>query len=249
VRPRFRAGLALSSRPLGAEGISIHANRARVTRPARAGGDPVCGPAQPQPCVLAEMTYGLPDTLLGGVTVHASPLWDLDLIGRWLNFSRHETARIRLGGPVAGGLHPDLPEHVVLHRGFTDVFDVRARATRRLGERVAVSATARAETSAVPAAHVSPAAVDSFKLEPSVAVRVRLGAFQLAAGYAFTYFLPVDPGGGAFDPGAVAACDEARGALEDPACAKRNAGLARPAALGRYTQQAHTVSLAVGARL
>jgi long-chain fatty acid transport protein len=249
ARPTFAVGLALVTRPLGGEGISIRARRNDLTRPPRAGGGPLCAEEQPTPCALGELRYGLPDVLSAGASFRGGPTWEVGVVARWLTFSLHDRIDLRIVGPADGASPDDLPDHVVLHRGFRDVLDVRVRASRRFGDRVQVTPGLRAETSAVPTSHASPAAPDAFKVEPSLAVRVRVWrGVALSAGYAHAFFLPVD-GGGAFDPGAASACEAAGGALTAPACAARASGLGRAGAAGRLTQSVQILSLTLSAPL
>lgn len=247
TRPSYAVGVALTTRPLGSEGISIRANRNEVTVPPRDQGRRLCPEGGPTPCVLGELRYDLPDVLSAGATFALGPSWEAGVVARWLTFSRHDRIDLRIVGPADAST--SVPSHVVLHRGFRDVLDVRARATRSLGERVHLTAGLRAETSAVPAAHVSPAAPDAFKVEPSLALRLRVWrGLAFTAGYAHAFFLPVE-GGSAFDPGAPTACEAAGGALSDPACVRRAAGLGRAGAAGRTTQSMQTLSLSVSTPL
>jgi hypothetical protein len=52
----------------------------------------------------------------------------------------------------------------------------------------------------------------------------------------------------AFDPTAAAACEQASGDLDHPACRTRLEGRARPTAAGRYSMYTHAFSFSLGAR-
>ena len=98
-----------------------------------------------------------------------------------------------------------------------------------------LSGTLRFETSAVPASHVSAAAIDGLKIEPSIAAEMRVWRqVRLSIAYAVGYMLPVDTGTSVFDPQANRACVAAGGELTDPACRARMEGRARPSAAGTY---------------
>lgn len=245
VHYRFRdldIGIGYTSRPVGG-GVELAAGRTTVTPPP---GTPALCAADALACTTATLRYALPDRFTLGVTYRLDPRWEISGIARWLTFSLHDDIALRVIGPASGGLADrGLPDSIVFHRGFRDVFDLRARAVRRLGARVRVAGTLRFETSAVPSTAVSPAAVDGTKLEPALAAEVTLAdRLILTLGYAAAWMLPVDTGTSAFDPVAAAACADTGGDLANPACAKRLRGQARPSAAGRYRQLTHAASLA-----
>jgi long-subunit fatty acid transport protein len=251
-RPAWAVGLGYITRPLGGGEVEIPARRTRLQAPSRLAGQPPLCPADAAgPCFFGDVRYRLPDTLTGGFTYYLNPRVDLGLVFRWLNLSQHDAIRIRVSGPATGGLRSHgLPEQVVLFRGFQDTYDLRARAMLRVGERILIGAGLRAETSAVPADALSPAAVDGFKLEPSLAAQVRATSWLLlTAGYAFTFVPAVSTGRSLFDPTTEIACEQAGGDLGTEACKKRQVGQARPTAAGRYSLSTHSVSLFVTARL
>jgi long-subunit fatty acid transport protein len=251
-RPRWIAGLTYITRPVRTDhGVTIKARRTHVTAPGRAPGGPLCPSEEAGPCFYAEANYELPDTLIAGYTFHFNDRVDLGGVLRWMNLSRHEAIDVRVIGPAANGLRPHgLPEQILLHRGYRDSIDLRARATLRLGERVLVSATLRGETSALAPEEVSPAGVDGWKLEPALAVRVRIvGGLALSAGYAFTFMPSVTNDASVFDPGAAVTCAAAGGDLGNPACEQRRLGLARPTAAGTYSLSTHAFSFSLAARL
>jgi long-subunit fatty acid transport protein len=251
-RPRWDLGIGYITRPLTTDGVAIRARRTHVTLPSRtAGGAPLCPSEEAGPCFYAQAHYDLPDTLMAGFTYHLTDRVDLGFVLRWLNLSHHESMDIRVVGPATDGLRTHgLPETIVLHRGFRDTVDLRARAIVRLGERVLVSAGLRGESSALRAEDVSPAAIDAAKIEPALAAQLRIaGALVLSAGYAFTFMPSVSTGAGVFDPGASVTCDAAGGDLGNSACDKRSQGLARPTAAGRYSLYTHGFSVSIAARL
>jgi long-subunit fatty acid transport protein len=252
-RERWAAGAAYITRPLGTNGgVEIGARKTSIEPTSRVQGQPALCPAETtSACLFGHVQYRLPDTIMGGFTYHVTPRLDLGLVLRWLNFSQHQDIRIRVVGPASGGLRAGgLPEQIVLFRGFRDTLDARVRAVVKLGDRVLLSGTLRGETSAVPTAAVTPAAVDGFKIEPAVAAQVRLASWLVvAAGYALTLMPAVDVTASAFDPTAEVACQDAGGDLDVDACQRRRAGRSRPTAAGRYTLMTHGFSLSLAARL
>ena len=67
-----------------------------------------------------------------------------------------------------------------------------------------MGAGVRLETSALPAAEVSPAAVDGLKVQPTVMVLFRpVKHLSVGAGYGFTYMFDVTASPSAFDPTAA----------------------------------------------
>jgi long-subunit fatty acid transport protein len=254
-RPRWDLGLAYHSRPFGNEGqVELDGRRSSVTPPASAP-DPLCPPlapgAGPPPCTFASLRYALPNTYIAGLTVHLDRRWDVSVMARYLAFARHEAVSLRIVGPPGGGLRArGLPESIRLYRGWQDALDLRLRATVQATERLRISATLRGETSAVPPRALSPAAVDAPKLEPALALQLRVTrGVRLQAGYALTLALPTEAERSVFDPAAAIACAERGGDLDAPACAQRREGTARPTARGRYRFDGHALSVSVSAEL
>ena len=174
---------------------------------------------------------------------HPRPGAELGLIVRYLSFPSDDVVDIRI--VRAPGATDGLPDHIVLHRGYGSVLDTRLRFAQWLGERIRVGAGVRLETSALPAAEVSPAAIDGLKVQPTVMVLFRpVKHLSVGAGYGFTYMFDVS-GGSAFDPTAASTCEQKAGDLDVPACQTRLAGLARPTATGTYGSHRHDVSLSV----
>jgi len=98
-------------------------------------------------------------------------------------------------------------------------------------------------------ADVNPGAVDGFKIEPMIMAELRISrAFSLSAGYGFSYMPEVTAHPSNFDPAAAAACDAAGGDLRDPNCVRRQQGLARPSADGRYARTVSDFSASMTAR-
>jgi hypothetical protein len=251
-RPKWVFGLAFISRPLGSpEGVEIKGRATRVDPPARNRGPALCPPELGSSCLWSQAVYDLPDTLTAGLDFPLGRRWLVGGIFRWLNLSRHDAVRFRVVGPAGGGPRSlGLPEQIVLHRGLRDVYDLRARAVFRLGERVQLAAVLRGESAAVRSELVTPGFVDGAKLEPALAARIRVASgFTLTGGYAYTFIPSLDVSHSVFDPGAEAACRDAGGDLGTEPCRKRQAGLARPTAAGRYTLHTHSVSLTVTALL
>jgi long-subunit fatty acid transport protein len=241
-RAAWDLGLAYTSAPLGTGGmVTLAMEQSRVKPPA--GIDDLCSALGHAPCVSGEMQYHLPDMFTAGVTWHAGPHLDAVGIVRWLRYGSHDHVNIRVVGPSGTGLGTSLPDQLTLYRGFQDSWDVRARLVHTPLPWLRWSGTLRMETSAVPTANLTAAAVDGLKIEPVLAAEVALGRhLRLEAGYALTWMFPVTVDTSVFDPSAAAACAQAGGSLSSPACQTRRLGQARPTAAGRYTMLQHTLA-------
>jgi long-subunit fatty acid transport protein len=244
----FEFGLAYSSRPFGTDvaGIEIGAPQTTVTKP---DGTPVtCASGGSDRCVFGDIVYKLPDVWTAGITWHARPGLEVSLIERWIWFHVQDRIDIRLTSP--GLQAASLPDHIVFHRGFHDVWDTRLRVAYWLREGLRIGAGLRVETSAVDAADVNPAAVDGLKLEPMVLMEARLTRrLALAAGYGFTYMPTVTVYKSSFDPQAATRCagPDVNQDLNDPSCIARRDGRARPSAAGTYARTVHDFSLSLTA--
>ena len=251
-RRSLEVGLAYSSRPLGGDvsGVEVSAERSIVTGP---GNTPVTcpsvAPIRTERCLFANINYRLPDVWIGGITLRLRPGLEVSAMVRWLWFHVHDRVDVRLTGPTLAAA--GLPEHIVFHRGFSDVWDTRVRVSYWIRERLRLGAGLRFETSAVDPSAVNPAAVDGFKVEPMVLAELMLGRrFALTAGYGFSYMASVEASPSRFQPEAAATCagDAVRGDLANPACQARAAGLARPTAAGTYARTVHDFGLSMVAR-
>lgn len=244
-RRAWAAGVSFSSRPFGGDvqgAAVIRGDRSVVTLP---GGEPVnCAGRAPDltGCVFADIVYRLPYTVAAGFSLFPRPGLEVAAIGRLLVYPDRDAIDIRL--TTANIAATGLSEQIVLHRGYGRTLDVRLRVAAWLTERLRVGGGVRAGTAALPAAAVSPNAVDSLKLEPYVMLMFRpIRHLWLAGGYAFTYFVPVSTTTSVFDPTARARCLEAGEDIAAPACIDRRNGRARPSAAGDYEQSAHRLSL------
>ena len=257
-------GLAYSSRPFGGDvtGVEVAGGQTTVTAP---GGAPVtCRPPPSDPaapganasrsagCVFGNIGYRLPDTFIGGATWHLSRGLEVTGMVRWMHFSVMDRMDIRLTGtPLQAA---GLPQHIILHQGFQDVWDTRVRISYWLKERLHVGAALRVETSAVNPQDVSPAAVDGLKVEPLALAELSLGRhISLAAGYGVTLMGTVNARPSRFDPQAAAACGATTGGkpagdLANPGCVARGQGLARPTAEGSYHRFVQDFGLSMTAR-
>ena len=253
-RKSFEAGLSYQSRPLGSNvpGVEV-GGTAIVTAPPSAGGGPItCAGGPASRCVFGDLSYKLPDVWIGGVTWHLRPGLELTAMARWLWLHVHDRIDIRLVGPALDA--SGLPQHIVLYRGFHDVWDTRVRVSYWWHERVRVGAALRMETSAVGADAVNPAAVDGFKLEPTLLLEVRLAKkLWLGGGYGLTIMPSVDVTNSAFDPsiampGTAVSCSGPVPDLANANCQARLAGRARPSADGHYTYLAQDFGLTLTAR-
>jgi hypothetical protein len=234
-RGRFSLGVAYTSAPLGTGGlVALSMDNTRITPPGGTDEDLCVAPVN-RDCLAGQLRYRLPSIYSVGATWQATPYWSATGIVRWIRNGAHDNVTVLVSGPASQpALGTTIPDHVVLYRGFRDSFDLRGRAVYE-DKHFRMSGTLRLETSAVPASHVSAAAIDGLKIEPSVAAEMRVWRqIRLSVGYAFTYMFPVDTGASVFDPRAVPACAAAGGELSDPACRARASGQARPSAAGTY---------------
>ena len=175
-RRSFELGVAYQSRPLGSDvpGVEVAGQHTTVTLPPRdpmGGGSALtCPNGQSSRCVFGDISYRLPDVWIAGATWHLAPGAGADGDGALDVAARARPDRRPPVGPDAGRRH-ELPQHIVLYRGFHDVWDTRVRVSYWWRERVRVGAMLRVETSAVDTDAVNAAAVDGFKVEPVVAGR------------------------------------------------------------------------------
>jgi long-subunit fatty acid transport protein len=243
-RGRFSLGISYTSAPLGTGGrLYLPLDDAHLRLSAADGGGDLCAPTNPS-CLSGQMSYRLPSIYNLGATWQATKNWSVTGIARWLRYGTHDRITILLSGPPDQTiLGTTVPDHVVLYRGFQDSFDFRGRVVWE-NKQMRVGGTLRLETSAVPAAAVNAAAIDGTKLEPSVAVEMRIWRqIRMSAGYAFLWMFPVDTGPSVFDPTAAAACAGSGGDLSSAACQARMNGQARPSAAGSYRQWRQTLSV------
>jgi long-subunit fatty acid transport protein len=248
----FELGVAYQSRPLGSDvpGVEVAGPRTTVTLPLNdpmAGGSKLgCANGQTDRCIFGDISYRLPDVWIAGATWRLKPGLELSAMVRWLWLSMHDKIDIRLSGQPLDTNGRNLPQHVVLWRGFKDVWDTRVRISYWWRERIRVGAMLRLETSAVDSAAVNAAAVDGFKVQPVALIEFRiLRQLWLGGGYGITFMRTVDVNDSVFKPELGPMCVNpptadppgANGSLADPACQQRLAGQARPTAAGRYTAQ------------
>jgi long-subunit fatty acid transport protein len=247
----LEVGLAYQSRPIGSDvpGVEVAGERTTVERPTRPGIVPPpggCATTSPG-CVFGDLAYRLPDVWIGGITYRLRPGFEVSVMARWIWFHVHDRIDVRLTGPTleASGI----PEHIVLYRGFHDVWDLRGRLSYWFRERLRLGGQLRLETSAVDPSAVNAAAVDGFKVEPMAMVSLRLfGRFWLDAGYGLTLMSAVTVDPSAFDPKAATDCANGNSNLDLEACRLRLAGQARPTAAGTYTRLTQDFSLAMTAK-
>lgn len=249
----FEFGLAYSSRPIGGDvsGVEVSAAGTTVNLPPRDGGGPVtcAGGAQTTRCVFGTLTYRLPDIWSGGVTWHVAPGLELTGMVRWIWYHVHDRIDVRLTGTPLDAA--GIPQHVVLYRGFKDVWDGRLRLAYWWRERVRLGAALRLETSAVDPNAVTAAAVDGFKIEPIVLTEIRLTRhLWIGGGYGITFMRDVTVSGSQFDPTLASACATDNGDLGGPGspCRARLAGRARPTADGTYGRVVQEFGVTMTAR-
>jgi long-subunit fatty acid transport protein len=254
-RRSVEIGLAYQSRPLGSDvdGVEVAGQRTTVTLPPR---DPVGGgmlltcPAgqtstgHADRCVFGSVAYKLPDVWIAGATWRLGPGVELSAMVRWLRLSAHDRIDVRLSGPTLDADNHNLPQHVVLYRGFQDVWDTRLRVSYWWRARIRVGAMVRLETSAVKDSAVNAAAVDGFKAQPVGLIEVRIfRQLWLGGGYGVTFMRTVDVTDSAFKPGFARDCADAGNNLATEACQEQLAGRARPTAAGRYLARTHDFGL------
>lgn len=241
-------GLSYQSRPLGSTvaGVEVAGGQSSVTLPPLKGGGPLtCAGGQSSRCVFGDISYRLPDVFIGGITWHLRAGLELTIMERWVWMHLHDRIDVRLIGPTleAAGL----PQHVVLYRGFHDVFDTRARIAYWWHERVHLGGELRVETSAVDSNAVNAAAVDGFKIEPVALVEVRVSRrFWLGAGYGLTIMPAVTVADSVFKPIDGNTCPLQGGDLN--ACQAVLDGRARPTANGTYTSFTQDFGLTLNAK-
>ena len=133
-----------------------------------------CASGQANRCVFGDIVYQLPDVWIAGLAWHPRPGLEIAAMARWIWFHLHDRIDIRLTSPAlqAAGL----PDHIMFHRGFKDVWDTRVRVAYWIRERLRVGAAMRFETSAVSPGDVNASAVDGFKIQPMVMAELRADA-------------------------------------------------------------------------
>lgn len=234
-RGRLALGVAYTSAPFGSNGsMVVPLDNVQIRMPDTLGGGDYCATSQPG-CLFGQLRYHLPSIYSLGASWQASKHWGITGMLRWLRYGNNDKVTILVAGTGSQTvLGTQIPDQVVLYRGFVDSLDLRARLTYD-NKPFRAAGTLRLETSAVPASHVNAGAIDGTKLEPMLAAEMRLWRqLRLGASYAFTWMLPVHTGTSVFDPTATTACAAANGDLSTPACQARMNGQARPSAAGTY---------------
>jgi hypothetical protein len=243
-RRGLEVGLAYSSRPIGGDvaGVEVAGARSMVTQPASSQTPLSCPSGR---CVFGDLQYRLPDVWMAGVTWHLRSGLELTAIARWIWFHVHDRIDVRLTGPGLDAAN--VPSHIVLYRGFRDVWDLRGRVAYWWHERVRVGAQLRLETSAVAPSAVNASAVDGLKAQPMVMLQVRLSKhFWLDGAYGITIMGDVTANPSAFDPAKATSCNTNQGDLD--ACTARRQGLARPTAAGTYGRLSQDFGLTMTAK-
>ncbi len=256
-RRSLEVGIAYQSHPLGTDvpGVEVAAQHTTVTLPPSSPGAggmtgvPLsCTGPQSARCVFGDLSYRLPDVLMGGATWHVGTGLELTAMVRWSWFHVHDRIDVRLLGPSLEAAN--LPQHIVLYRGFNDVVDGRVRVSYWWHERVRVGTTLRVETSAIDANAVNPAAVDALKIEPLAQAEVRIGRrLWIAGGWGITFMPSVTVTDSAFNPKLATDCVSSNGDLAPGGpCQARLAGRARPSANGHYSSMTQDFGLTVTVR-
>jgi hypothetical protein len=246
-RQTLEVGVAYQSRPLGGDvtGVEVAGERTTVTPPPRVGAGPLTCAGGSTRCVFGDLSYRLPDVWIGGATWRPRPGLEVTAMARWIWLHLHDRIDLRLTGPTLETT--GVPAHIVLYRGFRDVWDLRGRVSYWWHERVRLGAMLRIETSAVDSSAVNAAAVDALKIQPIGLLEVRLSRhLWLDAGYGLTIMPSVTADPSVFVPKAATDCADAGNDLD--ACVARSAGQARPTAAGTYSRLVHDLSLALAAK-
>ena len=247
-RRNVEIGVAYQSRPLGSDvsGVEVAGQHTTVTLPPSDPMNPgsalTCPGGQSDRCVFGDISYRLPDVVIAGATWRLGPGLELTAMVRWLWLHVHDRIDVRLSGPTLdANTHADLPQHIVLYRGFKDVWDTRVRVSYWWRERIRVGAMLRFETSAVDSSAVSPGAVDGFKVQPVGLIEFRLVRWLwIGGGYGITFMRDVDVSASesVFKPQYAQSCANSNGNLTTEACQARMDGRARPSAAGSYGARA-----------
>jgi long-subunit fatty acid transport protein len=257
-RGNLELGLSYQSRPLGSAvpGVEVAAEQTTVaappalsaaTPPSNVGALVSCPTGSTTRCVFGDLSYKLPDVWIGGATWKLRPGLEVSGTVRWLWLHVHDRIDVRLTGPTLEAAN--VPEHVVLYRGFHDVWDLRGRVSYWIHERVRLGAQLRVETSAVDSSAINAAAVDGLTVEPVALAEARLARhLWVSAGYGVAFMGEVTASSSAFDPMQAMACATAHGSLDDAGCQARDAGQARPTAAGTYTRIVQDFGLTMTAK-
>ena len=247
-------GVSYQSHPLGGQvaGVEVAGDSTTVTAPPVPGGGGglvTCAGGQSSRCVFGDISYRLPDVFIAGATWHLRPGLELNVMARWLWTHEHDRIDIRLVGPTLEA--QNLPEHIVLYRGFHDVVDTRARIAYWWHERLRIGGELRVENGGVDSRAVNAAAVDGLQIEPVILAELRLGRrFWLGAGYGLTIMPSVTVTNSIFEePAPPYDCASANGDLNTLACQARANGTARPNANGTYTSLVQDFGLTFTFRL
>ena len=124
---RLELGLSYQSRPLGSDvpGVEVAAPSTTTFLPPRDANAPgvplTCANGQSGRCVFGDIAYRLPDVVIGGATWHVAPGVEVTAMVRWLWLHLHDRIDIRVSAPTLD--QSGLPQHIVLYRGFHDVWD------------------------------------------------------------------------------------------------------------------------------
>ena len=257
-RGNLEVGLAYQSRPVGSAvpGVEVAAEQTTVaappavaaaTPPSNVGALVSCPTGSTTRCVFGDLSYRLPDVWIGGATWKLRPGLELSGTVRWLWLHLHDRIDVRLTGPTLEAAN--VPEHVVIYRGFRDVWDLRGRVSYWFRERVRLGAVLRIETSAVDSSAVNAAAIDGLTVQPIALAEARLAKHLfLAAGYGVALMGEVTASPSAFDPSKATACVNPPASLDLTACQARNAGQGRPTAAGTYTRIVQDFGLTMTAK-
>jgi len=248
----FELGIAYQSHPLGADvpNVEVAGQHTTVTLPPRdtmGGGGPLaCPNGQTDRCVFGDISYRLPDVWIAGATWHLGPGLELSAMVRWIWMHTHDRIDVRVSGLTLDADNHGIPQHIVLYRGFKDVWDARARVSYWWRERIRLGGMLRLETSAVDPNAVTPAAVDGFKIEPVVLIEFRLlKQIWLGGGYGITFMRAVDVTDSLFQPKQQTDCVDSGNNLSTDACKAQLAGRARPTAAGHYSMSGQDFGMTV----
>jgi long-subunit fatty acid transport protein len=188
----------------------------------------------------ARVSYELPFVGRLGVRRPVLGAWDLLINATWTRSSVQQVVDVRFFDQLAEGI----PEWLVRHRGFSDVWGFEVGLEQPPARLVRLGGRARFETSLVPSGKVSAATVDGPKLELAGGAELRLSTrWAFVGSYTFSFMLPQDNDPGAYSPRAAIDCAASGYDLTTDACLAVREGRAIPTAAGSYGRIGNSLTI------